>query len=41
VSITAGELQELERIRFDGQQRSTKQDFVREYIKEPPGRVHG
>jgi type I restriction enzyme, R subunit len=37
VSITAGELQELERIRFDGQQRSTKQDFAREYIEEPLG----
>lgn len=38
VPITAGELQELERILFDGQERGTKQDFIREHGDEPLGR---
>ncbi|HHN47876.1 MAG TPA: DEAD/DEAH box helicase, partial [Bacteroidales bacterium] len=38
VPITAAELQELERILFDGQQRGTRQDFVREYGDQPLGR---
>ncbi len=35
--ITAGELQALEKMLFDGQERGTKQDFIKEYGEQPLG----
>lgn len=35
--ITAGELQTLETMLFDGQERGTKQEFIKEYGEQPLG----
>ncbi|NOZ46349.1 MAG: DEAD/DEAH box helicase family protein [Chlorobi bacterium] len=35
--ITAAELEELERILFDGEKRGTKKDFIKEYGEKPLG----